>query len=93
MSPVYLELSVPPKVSSPFVLLSVVVGSKETARTSVSMVPWDKRLSVTACRFVRNDPVSGRHWQEQTCGDGLARAADSASGESNRANARVSSVY
>ena len=39
--------SVPPKVSSPLVTVSWVVGSKETATTSVEIVPWLKRLSVT----------------------------------------------
>ena len=39
--------SVPPKVSSPLVTVSWVDGSKETATTSVEIVPWLKRLSVT----------------------------------------------
>lgn len=48
MEPVNLEESVPPKVNSPLVDDSDVVGSKETARRFWVMVPWEKRLSVTA---------------------------------------------
>lgn len=47
MEPVNLEESVPPKVNSPLVTDSEVVGSKETAIRFWEMVPWEKRLSVT----------------------------------------------
>ena len=39
MLPVNLELSVPPKVSSPLVSLSEVVGSKDTATKSELIKP------------------------------------------------------
>jgi hypothetical protein len=47
MAPVYLVASVPPKVSSPLVSVSVVVGSKEIPTTTSAIVPWLYRLSVT----------------------------------------------
>lgn len=47
MAPVNLLESVPPKVSSPFVDSSDVVGSNETATTSDEMRPWESALSVT----------------------------------------------
>ncbi len=47
MEPVNLLESVAPKVSSPLVTDSELVGSKETASKLLGMVPWLKRLSVT----------------------------------------------
>ena len=46
IAPVNLELSVPPKVSSPLLATSEVVGSKETPISSAVITPWLKRLSV-----------------------------------------------
>ena len=43
----YLLGSTPPKVISPFGLLSIVVGSKETPRTFAGIRPREKALSVT----------------------------------------------
>ena len=37
----------PPNVNSPFLTDVVVVGSKDTERTSAGIVPCKKRLSVT----------------------------------------------
>ena len=45
--PVNLELSVPPNVSSPLLLMVSLVGSKETATKFSAMVPWVNRLPVT----------------------------------------------
>lgn len=47
MLPVNFELSVPPKVNSPFVSDSAVVGSNETATKLLEIFPWLKRLPVT----------------------------------------------
>ena len=47
MEPVNLLESVAPKVNSPLVLDSELVGSKETASKFEGMVPWLNRLSVT----------------------------------------------
>ena len=60
MLPVNLELSVPPKVSSPLTDSKEVVGSKETATRCSGIVPCEKRLSVTVgiSELVSGDKVS-----------------------------------
>ena len=55
MEPVNLELSVPPKVSSPLFATSDVVGSNETPISSVGIVPWLARLSVTVGIVEKSD--------------------------------------
>jgi hypothetical protein len=45
--PVYLDVSRPPKVSSPLAFDVVVVGAKNTPTASSEIVPWLYRLSVT----------------------------------------------
>ena len=45
--PVNLLVSTPPKVSSPFWLFTLVVGSKEIPISCASMRPWANALSVT----------------------------------------------
>ena len=47
IEPVNLEESVPPKVSSPLVTLSELVGAKDTATKFEVMMRCEKRLSVT----------------------------------------------
>ena len=54
MEPVNLLESVPPKVSSPLVTVSSVVGSKETPTTALEMRPCFNKLSVTATEH--NEP-------------------------------------
>lgn len=47
MEPVNLDESVPPKVSSPLVISSELVGSNETETRFCVITPWANRLSVT----------------------------------------------
>ena len=47
IEPVNLVESVPPKVTSPFVAESALLGSKDTATRFCGMDPCEKRLSVT----------------------------------------------
>lgn len=47
MGPVNRLLSVPPKSSCPFTSFNDVVGTKDTPKTSVLMMPCEAKLSVT----------------------------------------------
>jgi hypothetical protein len=58
IAPVNLVESVPPHVSSPFVTLSEVVGSNETATRFAEIVPALKRLPVTVGTVVVPETVS-----------------------------------
>jgi len=58
MLPLNLEESVPPKVSSPLVTSSTVVGSKETATKLSGMVPCENKFPVTVATVVVPETVS-----------------------------------